>query len=61
MSIERINESNQKGEEAKEVQKQLDKLRKENKSKIAPLEIEEKQVNDKLAALEGRKSVVART
>ena len=58
MSIERINESNQKGEEAKEVQKQLDKLRKENKSKIAPLEIEEKQVNDKLAALEGRKKAL---
>ena len=58
MSIERINESNQKGEEAKEVQKQLDKLRKENKTKIAPLEVEEKQVNDKLAALEARKKAL---
>ena len=55
MSVERINESNQKGEEAKEVQKQLNKLRAENKSKIEPLEKEEKQANDAISTLEDKK------
>ena len=54
MSVERINESNQKGEEAKEVQKQLNKLRAENKSKIEPLEKEEKQASKEKRREKGR-------